>query len=139
GFYTMTVDISDAGGYRTSASTRLLTYMFSPTGGNFVISSKALGASPVTFWSSDWAHQNGLTSTLAFKGYGNTPANASAVNCTSARNWSTSHGGTRPEPPATGPASLRALASPTVTPVGSAHSGAARQLVALHSTAAAAP
>ena len=139
GFYTMTVDISDAGGYQTSARTRLLTYTFSPTGGNFVISSKALGASPVTFWSSDWAHQNGLTNTLAFKGYANTPANASAVNCTSARNWSTSNGGNSPVPPATVPAFMSVLVSPTVTPVGSGYSGAASKIVVVHTNAGYAP
>ena len=129
GFYTMSVDIYDSGGSHTSAATRLLTYMFSSTGGNFVISSKALSASTVTFWSSDWALRNGLTAPSSFKGYSNSPANASAVNCTSAPNWSTSNGGNSPAPPSTVPAFISVLVTPSVTPVGSGYSGAASKIV----------
>jgi hypothetical protein len=133
GFYTMTVDVYDVGdglgGSHDSATTRLLTYMFSSTGGNFVISSRALGSSPVTFWSSDWALRNGLAGPTAFKGFANSPANASAVNCTSAAGWSSNNGGNSPSPPPTVPAFMSLLVSPSVSPSGSGFAGVTTKMV----------
>ncbi len=77
GFYTVTTQISDAGGSKTSATTIVLTFAAPPSGNFAVGSANAKQGATVNFWGPQWWKNNpggGSSAPAAFKGYVTAPA-----------------------------------------------------------------
>jgi hypothetical protein len=116
GPYTITVQISDAGGASASATTSIVLFAF-PSGGDFTIGdgNAALGTS-VTFWGDQWARANTLSggpAPLSFKGFENSSATPACGT-----NWQTNPGNSA-GPSSTVPTYMGVIVTSKVTKLGS--------------------
>lgn len=131
GPYTVTVDVSDAGGATASTLTHVITYA-APAGGNFVVASPASLGSQVDFWGSQWAKNNPGSSAApdSFKGWATSPAGP--ATCGASLNLSAGTGDSA-TPPAGVPSYMAVLvADPAqITRTGSGISGPVAGIVVI--------
>jgi hypothetical protein len=125
---TITTTIKDAGGAKTVAKCKTLTFAFAPGGGSFVIGDKngAIGAH-VLFWGAQWWKQNSLsggTAPASFKGFALRPSQPSCGT-----NWSTDPGNSAPPPNGPLPPDMGVIVSSKITQSGAQISGNAQHIV----------
>ena len=119
------IDITDAGGARTTATTKLLAYAFTASG-DFAVGDRSYAAatsgSALTFWGAQWPKDNALTggAPASFKGFVDAAPAAPPppATCPSGRGFTTGPGSSA-GPPAVVPAFTVMMVASDVTQAGS--------------------
>ena len=136
GPYTIRVHITDAGGATADATSQILVYAFAAgNGGTFTIGDKngSVG-SQVTYWGSQWASANSLSSGSApssFKGFADSPSSNPSV-C--GGTYATGPGNSS-RTPASVPAYMAVIVSSSISKQGSSVSGDVRHVVVVKTDA----
>jgi hypothetical protein len=138
GRYTLTVQVTSAGGSTDTTTSTALVYAFaSTTGASFTISDRrATLGGPVTFWSSQWHSANPFASNIsfsgAFKGFVDPPASMTPPRC--GDTWTGRTGGSS-APPSSVPAYMAVVVASAMEKTGSTVGGDVSRVVVVRTDA----